>query len=145
MNNETVVLTSGYFDPIHPGHISCFKEAKKLGDKLIVIVDGDNRAIKKKGKPFIPAQDRLEIVKAIKYVDAAYIENIDVKESLKKFKPDIFAKGGDRTDATNIPEWELCEELGIKIVTGVGFNHNKGSRDYLKEWVDFVNQNEVIK
>jgi cytidyltransferase-like protein len=133
-----VIMVSGYFDPIHPGHISYLEEAKKLGDKLIVIIDGDKRTTKKKGKPFIPAVDRLEIIKALRCVDEAYIEDVDVKESLKRITPDVFAKGGDRVDRESIPEWDLCKELGIEIVTGVGKDKRWSSSDYLEDWAEFI-------
>lgn len=134
-----IVMASGYFDPIHPGHISYLEEAKKLGDILIVVIDGDKRATMKKGKPFIPAKDRKKIVEALECVDKVYIEDVDIKESLRRLRPDIFAKGGDRMDKESIPEWDVCEELGIRIVTGVGVEKRWSSRDYLQEWVDFKN------
>lgn len=132
-----IVMASGYFDPIHPGHISYLEGAKKLGDILVVVVDGDKRTTKKKGKPFIPAKDRKEIIEALGCVDKVYIEDVDVKESLKRLRPDIFAKGGDRVDKESIPEWDICEELGIRIVTGVGADKKWSSSDYLQDWVDF--------
>ncbi len=117
-----VVATSGYFDPIHIGHIECLELAKKLGDKLIVIVNNDRQAVLKKGKEFMPFKERIEIVKAIKWVDEVFPsidEDRTVCKSLEALKPDIFAKGGDRT-AGEIPEGEVCRRLGIKIIDGLG-------------------------
>src|SRR3989344_6720254 len=111
---EIVVATSGYFDPLHLGHIDLLRECKKLGDKLVVIVNGDGCAIRKKGFVFMPEQQRLEIIKAIKWVDDAFIwddgKTTYVTGALAKLKPDIFAKGGDRTGPDRIHEADVCRE-----------------------------------
>ncbi len=117
-----VVFTSGYFDPLHSGHIELFELAKKLGDKLIVAVNNDAQTMQKKGFVFMPAEEKVKIIKAIKWVDEVII-SIDKDqtqcETLRMVKPDIFAKGGDRY-AYEIPETPICKELGIKIIDGVG-------------------------
>ena len=117
-----VVATSGYFDPLHVGHLECLKLASELGDKLIVIVNSDLQAKQKKGKSFMMEEDRLKIVAALRCVDEVFL-SIDKDstqcESLKHLKPDIFAKGGDRT-SDEIPELSICRELGIRIVDGLG-------------------------
>ena len=117
-----VVATSGYFDPLHVGHLECLRLASKLGNKLVVIVNSDFQAKLKKGKSFMNEKDRLEIILALKYVDEAIL-SIDKDqtqcETLKYLKPDIFAKGGDRK-INEIPESKICEDLGIKIVDGLG-------------------------
>ena len=93
------VAISGYFDPIHVGHLEYIIEAKKLGDKLIVIVNNNHQCVLKKGKPFMDENDRVTIVSSIKYVDEVFL-SIDkdktVCKSLEKIKPTIFANGGDR-------------------------------------------------
>ena len=118
-----VVAVSGGFDPIHIGHTRNIKEAKELGNYLIVILTRDDQLISKKNHVFMPYQERKEILEAIKWVDEV-VENIDVgitsKKSLEIYHPDIFAKGGDSWNKENIPEAEICEELGIEIVFGVG-------------------------
>ena len=124
------VITSGYFNPLHIGHINLFREAKKLGDILVVIVNNDEQVKIKGSIPFMPEQERIEIMKAIKHVDEVLL-SIDKDstqgESLKfiaKKYPGaelFFAKGGDRNSG-NIPESETkaCKEFNIKIVNGVG-------------------------
>ena len=117
-----IVVTSGYFDPLHVGHIECLELAKQLGDKLIVIVNSDLQAKLKKGKSFMSQQDRMKIVSSLKCVDEVFL-SIDKDKtqckSLKFLKPNIFAKGGDRTSC-EIPESKICKDLGIKIVDGLG-------------------------
>lgn len=119
---ETIVVVSGYFDPLHVGHIEYFKLAKELGDRLIVILNNDEQSKLKKGKYFMPLEERKEIIKAIRYVDDVFV-SIDkdrtVCKSLEKINPDIFAEGGDRF-SHEIPEAEICKKLGIKIIDGVG-------------------------
>jgi cytidyltransferase-like protein len=119
-----VVAVSGGFDPIHIGHIRSIKEAKKLGDELIVILTRDDQLIQKKGYYFMPYDERKEILESIVCVDRV-VPNIDAdvtsNESLEYYRPNIFAKGGDRTE-DNMPEIEktVCERIGCKIVYGVG-------------------------
>ncbi|MFA7290451.1 MAG: adenylyltransferase/cytidyltransferase family protein, partial [Melioribacteraceae bacterium] len=121
-----IVVVSGGFDPIHIGHIRYMQEAKKLGDKLIVIVNNDNW-FKIKGKPvFMPESERKEIIEALDCVDEVIIsehskntKDISVCNELAKIKPDIFANGGDRF-ADNIPEFALCNSSDIEMVFNVG-------------------------
>ncbi|MCD6431223.1 adenylyltransferase/cytidyltransferase family protein [Candidatus Bathyarchaeota archaeon] len=119
------VLVSGFFDPLHRGHIEYFREAKKLGDKLIVHVHRDECCVKKKGYCFMPLEDRKAVLEAIKYVDEVVVcgEDCDltVAKDLERIKPDVFAKGGDRT-LENLPksEVETCRKFGIEIAFGVG-------------------------
>ena len=122
LNKIVRVAVSGYFDPIHIGHLEYLKMAKNLGDYLIVIVNNDYQSNLKKGKSFMNELDRVEIIKALKLVDEVFL-SIDkdrtVCKSLEKLKPDIFANGGDRlTD--EIPEAEVCINLNIKMIDGLG-------------------------
>lgn len=117
-----VVATSGYFDPIHIGHVEYLMKAKELGDKLVVIVNNDKQAHLKKGFEFMPFKERMEIVKALKFVDEVFPsidEDKTVCKSLEAVKPHIFAKGGDRF-SHEIPEAEICRKLGIEIIHGLG-------------------------
>ena len=139
----TIVATSGFFDPIHPGHISCFIESKKLGDTLVVIVNGDSAARLKKGKPFQDLLTRCSIVSGIRSVDYVVpfeIEaDISVVKALEWLRPHIFTKGGDRM-ASNIPEVATCQKYGIKIVDNVGRDKEWSSSTFLKEWGEFIKQ-----
>ena len=117
-----IVATSGYFDPLHVGHLECLEMAKELGDRLIVIVNSDLQAKLKKGKSFMKEEDRMRIVSALKCVDHVFLSIDKDKsqcESLRHINPDIFAKGGDRM-SDEIPESKVCKELGIDIVDGLG-------------------------
>lgn len=125
-----VVAASGYFDPVHFGHIQYLEEAKKLGGKLVVIVNNDFQATLKKGKSFMPQDQRLAIIKALGCVDEVFLsidKNASVCLSLAEVKPNIFAKGGDRYSG-EIPEGAICKELGIKIIDGLGPKIESSSR-----------------
>lgn len=119
-----VVAVSGGFDPIHIGHIRSIKEAKELGGRLIVILTRDDQLVVKKGYAFMPYEERKAILESIKWVDEV-VENVDKGiesfESLNLYKPNIFAKGGDRIlDTMPIREIEICERIGCRIVYGIG-------------------------
>ncbi len=135
----TIVCTSGGFDPIHSGHISCFQESKKYANTLTVIVNGNSFLEEKKGKAFMDLEQRCIIVSAVKNVDYVIpfeIENdATVIKALERIRPDFFTKGGDRYDKKTIAEWDICEKLNIKIITNVGNEKNEtSSSKYLKAW-----------
>ena len=116
------VAVSGYFDPIHVGHLEYLKMAKELGDSLVVIVNNNHQCELKKGKPFMDQNDRLEIVKALRFVDEVFL-SIDkdrtVCKSLEAVRPNIFANGGDRA-TSEVPETPICKKYNIKMVDGLG-------------------------
>lgn len=126
-----LVITSLYANPPHAGHIEYLNLARELADTHVTIVNNDNQAVLKHGKTFIPESDRLSIIGNLKSVDVAIMsidEDSTVCKSLSKlveiaktygFNEFIFAKGGDRNQG-NIPEATICEELGVKIVDGLG-------------------------
>ncbi len=124
------VAVSGYFDPIHIGHLEYLKLAKELGDKLVVIVNNNDQCILKKGKPFMDELDRVEIVKSLKMVDEVFL-SIDkdktVCASLEEIKPDVFANGGDRSTG-EVPESSICKKYNIKMIDGLG-NKIRSSSD----------------
>ena len=117
-----VVSASGYFDPLHVGHIEYLELAKKLGDKLIVIINSDAQAKLKKGKSFMKQEDRAKIISSLKCVDEVFIsiDNDTTQcKSLEFLKPNIFANGGDRNN-DEIPEANICKKLNIQIIDGLG-------------------------
>ena len=126
-----LVVTSGYFDPLHVGHIEYLELAKKLGDKLIVIINNDVQAKLKKSRSFMNEQDRMKIISSLTCVDEVFL-SIDKDKtqckSLEFLKPDIFANGGDRNN-DEIPESAICKKLNIKIVDGLG-NKIRSSSDF---------------
>lgn len=115
------VAVSGFFDPIHKGHLRLFQKARSLGDELVVIINNDGQTIAKKGYFFMPAEERAEIILEFECVSDVII-SIDtdqtVCETLKLINPDIFANGGDRVEG-NVPEDAVCKELGIKSIYNV--------------------------
>ncbi|MDB9974077.1 adenylyltransferase/cytidyltransferase family protein [Gammaproteobacteria bacterium] len=136
-----IVVVSGGFDPIHSGHIAYFKSAKSHGNKLIVALNSDAWLEKKKGKFFMPFDERKAIVESIKFVDQVIGFKDDTKgscinalEEIKKLHPNediYFANGGDR-DKKNIPEMSV---LGINFIFGVGGNDKKNSSSWiLNKW-----------
>jgi len=117
-----IVAVSGYFDPIHVGHLEYLKLSKQLGDKLVVIVNNNHQCVLKKGKPFMDEKDRVEIVKSLKIVDEVFL-SIDTDKSvcasLEAIKPDIFANGGDRS-TDEVPESIICKKYNIQMSDGLG-------------------------
>ena len=120
--SETIVCASGYFNPIHYGHIEYLEKSKQLGDKLIVIVNSDKQSHLKKGTSFMPENERLKIVRSLRCVDAAILsvdEDRTVCKTLSHLHPDIFTNGGDQNNDT-IPEKDICEKMGTKLVDNLG-------------------------
>jgi len=136
-----IVCTSGGFDPLHPGHASCIIESKNYGDTLVVVVNGDGFLRRKKGKPFMDLETRCAMVACLRGVDYVIPFEIDgdqsVSEALRRIRPHIFTKGGDRVDYSNIPEWQVCQELGIEVISRVGRPKYWNSSDLLKDWGEF--------
>jgi D-beta-D-heptose 7-phosphate kinase/D-beta-D-heptose 1-phosphate adenosyltransferase len=130
-----ISIVSGGFDPIHVGHVRLLKEAKDCGTELWVILNNDNWLTAKKGFIFMPEQERKEILESIKYVSHVFLTehepqpvDMSVCATLEKFAPYYineleftlrFCNGGDRR-ADNVPEYTLCERLGIELIFGVG-------------------------
>lgn len=133
-----VVAVSGGFDPVHVGHMRMFKEARKLGDELVVIINNDNWLRTKKHFVVMPEDERAELIQAFPFVDRVYItkhepecEDRSVCHALEEVRPDIFANGGDRFQ-DNIPEVELCKNLNIQLVFNVGGGKVQSSSDMVK-------------
>ena len=127
------VAISGYFNPLHVGHVRYITEASKLGD-LIVIVNSDLQVDLKGSVPFQSENERAEIISAIKGVKEVIIaidSDSSVCNTLAFIAPDIFAKGGDRT-IDNIPEKEICDELGIQMIFNCGGSKVQSSSDLIR-------------
>lgn len=129
MKNPNVIIVSGYFNPIHKGHLEYFELAKKCGDLLFVIVNSDLQRELKGSKPFQEEDERLKIVQSMRIVDKAFI-SIDKDKTVcstlefvhrqygRKFDL-AFANGGDQFNQ-GIPEKEICMRLGITLIDGLG-------------------------
>jgi cytidyltransferase-like protein len=117
------VVVSGYFNPLHVGHLEMIARAKKLGNRLIAIVNNDYQVTLKGSVAFMSESDRLKIVQALRDVDQVFL-SIDrdktVCRSLARLKPQIFANGGDRKSVGDVPEYAVCQKLGITMVDGLG-------------------------
>jgi len=126
---KKAIIVSGYFNPIHKGHIEYFNNAKKLADELFVIVNSDYQRLLKGSKKFQEEDERMIIVSNIKAVDKAIL-SIDKDRTVCKTLKLIFneyeteyelffANGGDQNNDT-IPERSICEKVGITLVDGLG-------------------------
>lgn len=128
MNKPIGIIVSGYFSPLHAGHLDMMEDAASRGDTLIVIVNNNAQQLMKKGKVILDEADRLRIVKALRIVDRAFIAVDDdrtVCRSLEMIAREfsdhhlIFANGGDRRPEF-VPEAETCAEHGIEMRFGIG-------------------------
>lgn len=134
-----VVAVSGGWDPIHIGHIRLFKEAKKLGDQLVVIINNDNWLMKKKGYVFMPQKERKELIEALEVVNKVILtshppnpKDMSVAKELRKLRPNIFANGGDRPRKTlPVKEIAACRAIGCKMVYGIG----RGGKVQSSSWL----------
>jgi D-beta-D-heptose 7-phosphate kinase/D-beta-D-heptose 1-phosphate adenosyltransferase len=134
---KVVVAVSGGFDPVHIGHVRMFNEARALGDELVVILNNDNWLNLKKGYSFMDEVERKEILEALHAVDRVILTfhepgttDMSVCRELESLKPDIFANGGDRKEG-NIPEYTLCDKLGITMHFDVGHGGKVQSSSWL--------------
>ena len=126
---KKAIVVSGYFNPIHKGHLEYFNNAKDLADELFVIVNSDLQRVLKESKEFQKEEERLFIVQNIKAVDKAFIsvdKDRTVRASIRAIFEDYgneyqlgFANGGDQ-DNNSVPEAPICKELGIQLIDGLG-------------------------
>jgi len=126
---KKAVIVSGYFNPLHKGHLDLFENAKEHGDLLIVIVNNDTQRELKGSKFFQDQDERIRIVRALHMVDMAWIsidkdstQNETLKLMVDKFYGSMklaFANGGDQNN-DNIPEAEICRQFGIELIDGLG-------------------------
>lgn len=125
---KKVIVTSGYYNPLHIGHLNLFSQAKELGDILIVVVNNDEQVKLKGSVPFMDEKERVEMVKAVKYVDQVFLSSDKdrtvvktLEEIFQQHKGEklLFAKGGDSTKE-NVPEMDICKRFGAEIIFDVG-------------------------
>lgn len=124
------VAVSGYFNPLHGGHLDMIAEAQAMGDSLVVIVNNDHQVALKDSKPFMSQEERLRVVTSLKGVDRAVLSvdrDRSVSETLALVRPDIFANGGDVASADHVREADTCAALGIEMRFGVGGGKTQSS------------------
>lgn len=131
-----VVIVSGFFNPLHGGHLDMIEAAAKLGDRLIVIVNNDAQQVQKKGKVILVETNRARLIRALRVVDEVFIsidKDMTVIKSLdflaSQYPDDelVFANGGDRDSTKVVPETEVCERNHIEMLFGVGGNNKADS------------------
>jgi len=127
--NMKIVIVSGYFNPLHGGHLDMIEAAKAMGDKLVVIVNNDVQQMQKKGKIILDQNNRVRLMSALRDVDEVVLsvdEDPTVINTLQKIADNypndelVFANGGDRDSTKEVPETEVCEKNGIEMVFGAG-------------------------
>ena len=124
-----LVIVSGYFNPLHGGHLDMIEAAAKLGDRLLVVVNNDKAQILKKGKIILSQENRYRLINALRDVDEVILSidedlgQIKTLEMIARTHPYdelIFANGGDRNSDAEIPETPICKQYGIRLEFGVG-------------------------
>ena len=134
-----VLTTCGGFDPIHVGHVRCLQgtaKMKKEDDIFVVIANGDGFLKNKKGYVFMPEPERMEILHSLKGVDHVVLWFDGTQNcigAIKRIKPNVFTKGGDRSSRSRIPEADMCDQVGCEIVFGVGGTDKPQSSSWLVE------------
>jgi glycerol-3-phosphate cytidylyltransferase/D-beta-D-heptose 7-phosphate kinase/D-beta-D-heptose 1-phosphate adenosyltransferase len=124
-----VVIVSGYFNPLHGGHLDMIEAARAMGDKLVVVVNNDKQQHMKKGKIILDEKNRLRLMRALRDVNEVVLSVdedptiVRTLEMVAKQHPGdelIFANGGDRDSEKAVPETEVCHKYDIEMVFGVG-------------------------
>lgn len=143
----STVVISGYFNPLHRGHIDYITAAKKLGERLIVIVNNDTQQLLKKGQIIIPENDRMQIIKSLRDVDICILsidEDATVIKTLKylinKYGPVIFANGGDKLSDKDVPE-SILE--GVEFIYGVGGKEKIDSSTNINELSNIASKPDI--
>ena len=126
---KKAIIVSGYFNPLHKGHLELFEKAKEVGDLLIVIVNNDKQREMKGSKFFMDEEERIRVIRALSIVDMAWIsvdedstQNATLKVMVDKFYGSMklaFANGGDQNNDT-IPEANICRQYNIELIDGLG-------------------------
>lgn len=133
---KKLVIISGYFDPIHGGHLDMIEAGKAAGDKLIVIVNNDVQQMLKKGQIINTEQERLRVARALRDVDEAVLsidQDPPVINTIEMIAKDyagwqiIFGNGGDKNSDKVVPETAICERYGISMIFDMGGNQKSDS------------------
>jgi D-beta-D-heptose 7-phosphate kinase/D-beta-D-heptose 1-phosphate adenosyltransferase len=127
-DTHLIIMASGGFDPLHVGHLDYIQEAAELDSNmeqtsLVVVVNGHDWVMRKKGYEFMPEAERAAIIAGISGVDYVLIwddGSPTVSGAIEALKPDFFAKGGDRDSKANVPEYAICESIGCEVIFNVG-------------------------
>lgn len=134
-----VITTCGGFDPVHVGHVRCLKHSSYVKHDypnaiFVVIANGDEFLMNKKGFVFMPESERMEVLHSIKGVDHVvkwYDGTQNCIGAIEKIRPNVFTKGGDRSSRDKIAEADICDNVGCKIMFGVGGNDKPQSSSWL--------------
>lgn len=132
MNDNATIMVSGGFDPLHVGHVRMIVSAARKG-RVIVVLNSDDWLMRKKGYVFMPWEERAEILRAISGVSRVVaVDDSDgtVIEAIRRERPTFFANGGDRTKK-NVPEQDICNELGVQMIWGMGGETKPQSSSWL--------------
>lgn len=141
-----IVAVSGFFDPLHEGHLDYIDAASQYGD-VHVYLNSDDAAFRKKGYVFMPFRQRARILMALKGVTLVIPAEDDdgtVCKTLQMFKPNFFAKGGDR-HIENTPEVELCNQLGIGLLFNIGGSKYESSSELVRKAMSHVNKGTPLQ
>jgi len=141
---EKVAIVSGYFNPIHIGHLQMIRAARALAPHLVVIVNNDRQQLLKKGRILMTEDDRLAIVAELRSVDEAFVAVdadgtvVDSLRRVRELHPEaelLFCNGGDRSHAKDVPsaETHLTDEIGLQMVYGVGGEDKADSSSRINE------------
>jgi len=147
-DDTKLVVTSGGFDPFHIGHLRCIQDAAKMGT-LVVVVNGDGFLKRKKGRSFMELSERMEIIAGLSGVDYVVSwedpETQTVSGAIEVLRPDVFAKGGDRSDPSKIPEWDVCQSVGCDVVFNVGGGKIQSSSDLTRSYISLLDDKNVVE
>lgn len=141
---KRLVIVSGYFNPLHGGHLDMFEAAAKLGDRLLVVVNNDKQQVLKKGKVILSQQNRYRLVDALRVVDevllsidddSSVVRTLELIAKTHPYDELIFANGGDRSSGDEIPETDVCEKYGIQLKFGVGGSEKSDSSTRINQAV----------
>lgn len=137
MPNKSAIIVSGYFSPLHVGHLDMIEDAAARSDFVIVVVNNNDQQMAKKGKIIIDEADRLRIVDALRMVDHAFVaidSDRTVSASLERIAREFgdvysltFANGADRKDGSVVPETAVCERHGIEMLFDMGGTEKRDS------------------